>query len=227
MEWPPVAVLLAAVIAVGALIAADLVGPGGAGFFPDSFVTHSVMLVCSVALAWILTGGRPGLFGFGRATYVWSPRTLLWVLPTAGLATLGLLAGGGSEGGGPATGLTRPQLVVFVGIYASVGEEALTRGLLQTLLGGIGRTPHAGRRGLGMPVLVSAFFFAAMHLVLLRSMGVGGVPVLVMAFLLGVVAGRYRERTGSLIPAVIIHALFNVGGMVPGWLAGLIGGPPA
>jgi membrane protease YdiL (CAAX protease family) len=36
--------------------------------------------------------------------------------------------------------------------------------------------------------------------------------------LLGIVAGYNREKTGSLIPAIIIHALFNIGGMLPMWL---------
>jgi membrane protease YdiL (CAAX protease family) len=45
-----------------------------------------------------------------------------------------------------------------------------------------------------------------------------GPPVIVLTTLLGLVAGYYREKTGSLIPAIIIHALFNVGGMLPMWL---------
>jgi membrane protease YdiL (CAAX protease family) len=41
------------------------------------------------------------------------------------------------------------------------------------------------------------------------------VPVILLAMLLGLVAARYRERTESLLPAIIVHALFNMGGMLP------------
>ena len=44
------------------------------------------------------------------------------------------------------------------------------------------------------------------------------VPVILLAMLLGLVAARYRERTGSLLPAIIVHALFNIGGMLPLWV---------
>ena len=54
-----------------------------------------------------------------------------------------------------------------------------------------------------------------MHIVAIDKMGP---PVIVLTSLLGIVAGYYREKTGSLIPAIIIHALFNIGGMLPMWL---------
>jgi membrane protease YdiL (CAAX protease family) len=38
-----------------------------------------------------------------------------------------------------------------------------------------------------------------------------------MATFLGLVAARYREKTGSLLPAIIVHALFNIGSMLPLW----------
>jgi membrane protease YdiL (CAAX protease family) len=69
-----------------------------------------------------------------------------------------------------------------------------------------------------MPVLVSALFFGSMHIVLVKSMGPAAVPVILMAVFLGLIAARYRERTGSLLPAIIVHALFNIGGMLPLWV---------
>jgi Type II CAAX prenyl endopeptidase Rce1-like len=44
--------------------------------------------------------------------------------------------------------------------------------------------------------------------------GVVHIPVglftAVIAFVLGVLAGELRERSGSLIPAIIVHSLFNL-----------------
>jgi membrane protease YdiL (CAAX protease family) len=69
-----------------------------------------------------------------------------------------------------------------------------------------------------MPVIVSALFFGAMHLVLVKSMGLAAVPIILVVVFLGLVAARYRERTGSLLPAIIVHALFNIGGTLPIWV---------
>jgi membrane protease YdiL (CAAX protease family) len=71
-------------------------------------------------------------------------------------------------------------------------------------------------------VLTGAAAFSAMHLVLLKRMGAKAAPVLVVTFVLGCIAGVYRETTGSLIPAVLVHMLFNVGGAVPVWVVAAI-----
>jgi membrane protease YdiL (CAAX protease family) len=49
-------------------------------------------------------------------------------------------------------------------------------------------------------------------------MGPMTIPICVSASLLGLVAGYHRQETGSLVPAILVHALFNVGGTLPGWL---------
>jgi membrane protease YdiL (CAAX protease family) len=41
------------------------------------------------------------------------------------------------------------------------------------------------------------------------------------AVILGTVAGYYRDQTKSLVPAILIHALFNVGGSLRFWILGL------
>jgi membrane protease YdiL (CAAX protease family) len=49
-------------------------------------------------------------------------------------------------------------------------------------------------------------------------MGLAAVPIILVVVFLGLVAARYRERTGSLLPAIIVHALFNIGGTLPLWV---------
>jgi membrane protease YdiL (CAAX protease family) len=132
------------------------------------------------------------------------------------------LVPGQSESESAIPGQAQLQLVVFVWIYASVCEEVLTRSLLQTLVTGRDTGRGAPAR-FSMPVVVSGLFFGAMHLVLIDSMGPAAAVPIVLATLLGYLAARYREATGSLIPAVIVHMLFNVGGMLPGWIVGLFG----
>jgi membrane protease YdiL (CAAX protease family) len=174
------------------------------------------MLALSVAIIWLFSKGKLNDYGFTLGSYRFSPRILLWGLPTAALSLVALASSDGQPAGA-LNELAKPQLIIFIWIYASISEEVLTRGLLQTLLSG-GSGDRVQRRRLSTPVLVSGLFFGAMHLGLLESMGPEAVPVIIVVVFLGLVAARYRERTGSLVPAIIIHALFNVGGMLPLWI---------
>ncbi|KPL03951.1 MAG: hypothetical protein AMJ90_02520 [candidate division Zixibacteria bacterium SM23_73_2] len=117
------------------------------------------------------------------------------------------------------------ELVIFIWILASVGEEVLTRGLIQSYLSPL--------RGFGfsilgfpisLPVLAGALFFGGMHLGLL-SMGLDSFSVwaiVISAFFMGIIAGYYREKTESIIPAIIIHILFNICGTIIGAIKELI-----
>ena len=53
---------------------------------------------------------------------------------------------------------------------------------------------------------------------LVERIGPAVIMVMTMAAGLGIVAGYHREKTESLIPAIIIHGLFNIGGAIPMWL---------
>lgn len=87
-------------------------------------------------------------------------------------------------------------------IVAPLLEEVVFRGLVQTsLLGVVGQS----RRWL--VVIVAGGWFAVIHT---------GLPwqVLPSIFVLGLVLGWLYERTGSLLPGVIVHAGFNAVNMV-------------
>lgn len=200
-----------------------LVGPRQGDFLPGSFFTHSVMLAATIVIIGLWPGRSFADFGFTLGIYRFRPRILLWVLPTAVLSLLARLAPMPAEAESIIAGRSHLELVLFVWVYASVCEEVLTRGLLQSIVAGWSRAEEVST-SFSLPVLVSALFFGAMHLVLLESMGPSAAVPIVLATLLGYLAARYRESTGSLIPAVIVHALFNVGGMLPGWIIEWFGG---
>jgi membrane protease YdiL (CAAX protease family) len=215
---PVFALILAAGVALAAMYAPRLVVVSLASFLPPSIVTHTVMFVLSIAAMWLLSKGRLDLYGITTGTYQFSPHIVMWVLPTGVLSLASTIASPGGQRTGFPIELTKYQIIVFVWVYASICEELLTRGLLQTLLGGNSRDGAGAPRKLSMPVIVSALFFGAMHLVLVKSMGLAAVPVILLTVFLGLVAARYRERTGSLLPAIIVHALFNIGGTLPLWV---------
>lgn len=117
------------------------------------------------------------------------------------------------------------QQIIFIWIYASIAEEVLTRGLVQSSLASWGKYGFVvlGFR-ISLPVLVSALFFGLMH-AMQSAIGAGSYTVIVtvlFAFILGLVAGYHREETQSLVPAIIVHMFANVGGSLAGFLMGLL-----
>lgn len=86
-------------------------------------------------------------------------------------------------------------------VVVPVGEEVFFRGFVY---GGL-----RVRWGVAAAALASAAFFAVVHLQLVH-----GLPVLV----LGVLLALLYERTRSLVPAIVTHALNNVVAVVTIWL---------
>ena len=56
-------------------------------------------------------------------------------------------------------------------------------------------------------VVFAAAVFGVVHLG-------SGLAVFAGAIVLGLVAGELRRRSGSLLPAVIVHAIFNLPGVI-------------
>jgi membrane protease YdiL (CAAX protease family) len=185
---------------------------------PSSLVTHFVIAGLAVAAMYLASGGRWSEYGLGMGTFHWSFTLLLWALPTAILTIMQLAVSRGRPSDDPHQ-LGPVQTILRVWIVASIAEEVLTRGLIQGLLAPLSTTGfRIGAELVSVSILLAALAFAAMHLVLVRKMGAKAAPVIVLAFLLGCVTGVYRQTTGSLIPAVIVHVLFNIGGTIPLWL---------
>ena len=93
---------------------------------------------------------------------------------------------------------TFPQwLVLWMGaaVIAPVAEEFFFRGMLQTVLLNTFKSRWAA-------IMVASAVFAAIHFSQPHA-----IPAL---FVLAVIMGYAYERTGSLIPPIAIHALFNL-----------------
>jgi membrane protease YdiL (CAAX protease family) len=107
------------------------------------------------------------------------------------------------------------HIVLSTWILASISEEMLHRGLIQSFLDPLKKHGVSLYRVyLSIPVLISAFLFGIMHVMLLTmGMNVYRVACIVCsAIVLGVVAGFFREKSSSVLPAMLIHMLFNVYG---------------
>ncbi len=129
---------------------------------------------------------------------------------------IGVILSGAEPRGFKESGLL--GMICLVWLWSSFSEEVFVRGFLQSALAPwLSTGLQIGRIRFSLPVLISAFWFAAMHLTLL-GMGMSGFFVLsifLSALTLGLLAAHYREISGSLVPPILAHMLFNVIGGLP------------
>lgn len=226
----PLAVVLGLVVFVAAGTLAQLAGPHlpGSASLREwlSTVVFQLFMGLVATVIMLLTGrGRLGGFGFRRPSHLPLGRILLVVAVAEVVVTLVLLP---FQRAGPAHFAAEYswwQIVIGVLLVASTMEEVLSRGLVQGVaepLRAVGL--RLGETRLSLPVITAAFFFSLMHVPLLL-MGIDtvtGVQILLSTLVLGLIAGFYREGTGSLVPAVIAHVWANVCGIGIDGLLGLL-----
>ncbi|HOP05773.1 MAG TPA: CPBP family intramembrane metalloprotease [candidate division Zixibacteria bacterium] len=187
--------------------------------------TQALELILSLGA--ILVVGRGDFIAYGFCRPARDPYgRIQWlvpvlVAPVVGAAASILTLACGGSGNPTAKQMTLPEIILFIWILSSTIEELFTRGFLQSHLGPMnGRRIHFLFWHIELPAFISAVFFAAMHLVLLFA-GVDAVTmitVLLFTFTIGLLAGHTRAGTGSLYPAIGVHMLGNVGGMIGGIL---------
>ncbi|MEA1981642.1 MAG: CPBP family intramembrane glutamic endopeptidase, partial [candidate division Zixibacteria bacterium] len=139
--------------------------------------------------------------------------------PILGIITSITILGLGGTGNPMIKQLSFPQIVLFVWISSSIIEEVFTRGFLQGHLSVLsGSYFKLSIFRIEIPVLISAVFFSCMHLVLLLADVdiITIVTILLFTFSIGLMAGHFRSKTGSLIPAIAVHILANIGGLIGG-----------
>lgn len=217
------AIFLGAVVLFASWASARIVDYFAADVAPrwmSVFVNYCIMLATSLILVLASSRGDPTSFGF-RIPDVVPYRQI--VAPSIILGVCATVAGLLTGTGGPRVlqGLGFWQIVLLIWLFASFSEEILTRGFVQSYLDPLAhRGFTAFRIRFTLPVMLSALFFAAMHLVLLRS-GTALVSVyiiVVFTFFLGLLAAYHREKSNSIVPPIVAHISFNVGGVIGGIL---------
>ncbi len=101
----------------------------------------------------------------------------------------------------------------FEGVVVPLGEESLFRGILVSMmLFGFGKLYPERTAGI-LTVLLSTVVFASAHLNNLGHYPTGFILFQVgFSTLVGLAFGYSRVKTGSIYPAIILHALFNLAG---------------
>lgn len=189
-----------------------------------SFVTHTSMLILSVIAIFIFGKRNFKSYGFQKG------KKIKWLVPiiialslgaTATLVTLVLKISGIQA----AKNLTFPEVILYIWFVASICEEILMRGFLQSYLSPLkDMSVNLGVVKVNVPTFIAALLFSLMHLIIIKS---GAdfftvVVILIFTFCVGILAGFYRSKSESLIPAVILHMLANVGGVIGGIIYGII-----
>lgn len=175
----------------------------------------TLLVFAAFALITVWRRRVPGSYGLQRASGVrWRPTVTAGLGLGAATSLLILLLGG--SGMQAALGSMKVwQIVLIVWIGSSISEEIFTRGWAQGALDGWRGVAYGGH---SVPVIVAALLFGSMHTTLIGH-GVDlitTVLVVISVTLLGLIAGRLRERHGGLAPAVVVHICFNVGGAIGG-----------
>ena len=175
---------------------------------------HTAMAVLSLLIILIINKGKLKEYGFILSGKFPILKVIFVSLSFGILSVLISRLLSQSTANIPVADFTIIEKILFIWIWASICEEILTRGLIQGFLSPLKHIKIIlFKRVLSFPVIVGAIFFGIMHFALL-SMGVDillVINIVIFGIILGLIAGYQREKTGSLIPAILVHFCFNVG----------------
>ena len=191
-------------------------------------ILHTAMLIMSIVLIFLLSKRAISSYGFRLAESRYLKQSI--INGSTAAIIIGICSVIFSElfpdiNTGPADEFSFIQIIIFVWIYASICEEFLSRGLVQSFLSPLVRYRiRIFNFHISLPILVGALFFGLKHFGLLTT----GADLLFVCFIVffgiivGIMAGYYREISGSIIPAIIIHMLFNIWGTILGLIGEVI-----
>lgn len=181
---------------------------------PSDLIIVPVIIVVSAALAALLTilsaRGKKGIVEFGIAK---SRLSYVVAALVSGILVGGAVAFFAARYPAPSPlDLSKLPLALTIAYFifaAPVQEELIFRGLLQTMIARF--TPASGNFWAAhYPVVFVALLFGVVHL------GSGAV-VAIGDLLLGLIAGELRRMSGSLLPAILVHSLFNAMSLWSTW----------
>lgn len=202
-----------------------------ASFAQQNAVMKSFMLLLTLVTMWVMHRKAGLYYGFSWGENLSYGRFTRWAVILGFIGLLSVVVLNVIHfvlTKKPPVGFPPENLVsriLFIWVWSSLVEEVLFRGLFQSMVCGLDRTVFTIRKApLTMAVLLSGGAFACLHLTLLFQ-GMDWVFVMgifINTLLLGLLSGYLREKTGSLIPAIYVHIIFNIVGSSPLLLQSLL-----
>ncbi len=220
-QTPLIAFLLGAAIFIISIVLTLLISPVVTDnlalkyIWLNQFFLKSLIFVLSVLAIIFIGKSTLPAYGFKKAENAKWMRVFFAGAGLGALATLIVLAT-------PAKGIpelkryTIIEFIIFIWFYSSITEEVLTRGFVQGFLEPLKKqTISLLGKKVSVPVFTAALLFGIMHLSLFfKGADFYTITIIVVfTFLLGIIAGNYREKFKSIYPAIVTHIAFNIGGL--------------
>ena len=189
-------------------------------FLPNSFVTHSIMLILSIIAIYSFKENVNYKISMPKFRNILKPilfGLLVTIAVNISMAIITIIIGGKVEPHAALMKMSPLQIFVFVFIYASIAEEILFRGFFMNILKPL-KTKGISilKRKISAPVIISAIAFGLAHLILITT-GVGGLfllRIVVFTTILGLIAGYYQEKYDNNAFAIIVHMSGNSIGVI-------------
>ena len=189
-------------------------------FFPNSILTHSLMLLLSIVAIYGFKKDVNYKFSLPKFKTILKPilfGLLATIIVSILMTILTKILGGEVEAHPLLLEMTPLQVFIFVFIYASIAEEILFRGFLMNILKPL-KTKGIiiFKREISIPVIISAFAFGLAHLILIKT-GVGIfflIKVVIFTTTIGLIAGYYQEKYDNNVFAIVVHMSGNLMGFI-------------
>ena len=196
-----VVVLLFMGVYVPAFVATALIKPQPQAAIP---LVIGVSLAIALVFIYVLSSDATGFaeFGFKPASYHYIAAAAALGVPI-GLGLTFLVSRFNATNPFGEVSLRPWMIVIYFIVGTPVQEEVIFRGLLQTTLEHrlAGSFSFLGVT-LSFAAIIIAVLFGLIHLAV-------GIMTAIAAFVLGLLAGELRRRSSSLLPAIVVHAIFN------------------
>ena len=175
---------------------------------------HSFYLILPMIAIFIMGKGDLRGYGFRKARNVKWSRIIFFGLVLGVFASLMGQWSGDKGFGHLLEKWSFLQIILIAWLWGPVCEEIFIRGLIQSYLAPLENIIVKFLR-VNVPTLVSALIFGAFHITLMTVYSLKMVAFTVSwAFVVGLFAGHYRAQSQSLIPAIVLHILVNIGGTI-------------
>lgn len=230
------AFILVLIVLFGSKLLSSYTAPFIEEYFALNFYTKNTigkfyMLLLSIIIILIVNNGSLKNYGFTRAKNI---RYSKMILITIGIVIVSFIVGqilfvgilGHLFPTENTKSFSKPnsiiEMIITVWIWSSICEEIMVRGLMQGFMNHLKTKRFLG---LNLSVIISGLFFGFMHLSLL-GVGMGQWFVSFIVFnttVIGLIAAYYREKSGSLLPPVLIHFIANLVGSLPLIIMAILG----
>jgi len=222
-------------------VCAVFISKGLLYFLPSPFVWSEQVLLKGLLITLSILGIRYILnislaeAGFRRPISNMKKRKIILSGMLVGVFATGLIFFTPAKGIALIKQLNLIEFVLIIVVWSSIAEEVLVRRVVQSYLKPLEEIKIGkGKFQMSMPVMICAVVFSAMHLSLLFTDTdyYTVLWIMITTFLLGILAGIYREKYNSIVPSILTHISFNIGGLVSGVILAIMyriitGGFPA